>query len=101
MAALYEGFGLPVLEAMASGTPVLTSNVSSLPEAAGEAALMVDPTDSEAIAGGLRQLLTDRSLRQELRGRGLEHAGRFSWLRSARETARTYRNALGQGGPIQ
>jgi glycosyltransferase involved in cell wall biosynthesis len=96
--SLYEGFGLPVLEAQACGTPVLTSNVSSLPEAAGDAALMVDPYDVEALAEGLRRLLTGRVLRQELRERGLAHAGQFSWPHTARGTARVYRRALAKGG---
>jgi glycosyltransferase involved in cell wall biosynthesis len=95
--SVYEGFGLPVLEAQACGTPVLTSNTSSLPEAAGDAALMVDPYDVEAIAAGLSQVLTDESLRHQLRERGLVHAGRFSWPRAARETACVYRRALAGG----
>ena len=92
--SIYEGFGLPVLEAQACGTPVLTSNVSSLPEAAGEAALMVDPYDVEALAAGLHRLLVDEPLRHELRERGLAHAGQFSWPRAAQETARVYWRAL-------
>jgi glycosyltransferase involved in cell wall biosynthesis len=96
--SLYEGFGLPVLEAQACGTPVLTSNVSSLPEAAGDAALMVDPYDVEALAGGLDRLLTEKTLRQELRERGLAHAGQFSWPHTARETTRVYRRVLAKGG---
>jgi glycosyltransferase involved in cell wall biosynthesis len=99
--SLYEGFGLPVLEAQACGTAVLTSNVSSLPEAAGDAALLIEPTDVEAIAEGLNRLLADESLRQDLRWRGLRHAAQFSWLRSARETARAYRSALGERGALQ
>jgi len=95
--SVYEGFGLPVLEAQACGTPVLTSNVSSLPEAAGDAALMVDPYDVEALAVGLNRLLTDAPLRQELRERGLVHAEQFSWPNAARETARVYRRALAEG----
>jgi glycosyltransferase involved in cell wall biosynthesis len=89
------------VEAQACGTPVLTSNRSSLPEAAGDGALIVDPSDVSEIAEGLHRLLTDEPLRLELRGRGLQHASQFSWLRSAHETARTYRAALGEGGPIQ
>jgi len=92
--SIYEGFGLPLLEAQACGTPVLTSNVSSLPEAAGEAALMVDPYDVEALAAGLHRLLVDEPLRHELRERGLAHAGQFSWPRAAQETARVYWRAL-------
>lgn len=95
--SIYEGFGLPVLEAQACGTPVLTSNVSSLPEAAGDAALMVDPYDIEALAAGLNQMLTDKSLQHELRERGLAHASRFSWSRTAQETASAYRQALAVG----
>ena len=93
--SVYEGFGLPVLEAQACGTPVLTSDVSSLPEAAGGAAMMVDPYDVEALAAGLNRLLTDAPLRCELRERGLVHARQFSWPRTAQETARVYRCALG------
>ncbi len=96
--SLYEGFGLPVLEAQACGTPVLTSNVSSLPEAAGDAALKVDPYDVDALAEGLNRMLTDASLRRELRERGLAHARQFSWTRTAQETARVYRRAL--KGPL-
>ncbi|MEE8391496.1 MAG: glycosyltransferase family 1 protein [Anaerolineae bacterium] len=95
--SVYEGFGLPVLEAQACGTPVLTSNVSSLPEAAGDGALMVDPYDVDALAVGLNQMLTDEALRCELQERGLIHARQFSWPRAAQETARVYRQALAEG----
>jgi glycosyltransferase involved in cell wall biosynthesis len=84
--SLYEGFGLPVLEAMAAGAPVLTSDRSSLPEVAGDAAVLVDPTDTAAIAAGLRRLLGDRALRERLAGLGRERARAFSWTRCARET---------------
>lgn len=88
--SLYEGFGLPVLEAMTCGLPVLTSNLSSLPEIAGEAALLVDPEDVEAIADGLWRLLTDAELAAELHRRGLARAAEFSWDRAAAETWRVY-----------
>jgi glycosyltransferase involved in cell wall biosynthesis len=88
--SLYEGFGLPPLEAMASGTPVVTSNVSSLPEVAGDAAVLVDPYDPEAIADGMHRVLTDESLRRELRHKGLARARQFSWEESARRVREIY-----------
>jgi glycosyltransferase involved in cell wall biosynthesis len=88
--SLYEGFGLPVLEAMACGVPVLTSNVSSLPEVAGGAAVLVAPTDVDAIADGLTQLLDDTALAAKLVARGLEWSTNFSWDRCARETLAVY-----------
>ena len=82
--SLYEGFGLPPLEAMASGTPVVTSNVSSLPEVAGDAAVLVDPYDPRAIADGIRRVLTDERLRGDLRAQGARARAEFSWERSVR-----------------
>lgn len=93
--SLYEGFGLPVLEAMACGTPVVTSNVSSLPEVAGDAALMVDPHDVDALAEAMQRLLTDGELQQDLRQKGLERAATFTWERTARETLQLYRDVAG------
>jgi glycosyltransferase involved in cell wall biosynthesis len=84
--SLYEGFGMPVLEAMACGAPVLTSNSSSLPEVAGDAALLVDPEDTAALAEGLARLATDAGLRADLRMRGLARAAAFTWDRCAEET---------------
>ncbi len=92
--SLYEGFGMPVTEAQASGTPVLTSDCSSLPEAAGDGALLVDPHDVEAMAAGLQRLLTDGALRDHLRQRGLAHAACFTWQRAAADTVAVYRRAL-------
>lgn len=81
---LYEGFGLPPLEAMACGCPVVVSNAASLPEVCGEAAYYVNPYDTMSIAEGIRKLLTDDSLRQKLIKKGLERAQRFSWEKSAK-----------------
>jgi alpha-1,3-rhamnosyl/mannosyltransferase len=92
--SLYEGFGLPVLEAMACGAPVACSNTSSLPEVGGDKVLYFDPADVEAIAGALRQALADPDLRAELRERGLARAAQFSWERTAQETLHLYREAL-------
>jgi glycosyltransferase involved in cell wall biosynthesis len=92
--SLYEGFGLPPLEAMASGTPVITSNVSSLPEVAGDAALMIDPYEPAAIADAMRRVLTDAALRADLRARGLARARGFSWERSIRRVHEIYREVL-------
>jgi len=83
--SLYEGFGLPVLEAMACGCPVITSNVSSLPEVAGDAALLVDPYDVQQIADAMTKVLTDDRLCEDLRQRGLRQAKKFSWESAARQ----------------
>ena len=88
--SLYEGFGLPPLEAMASGTPVVTSNVSSLPEVAGNAAELVDPYDTRSIADGIHRVLTDEGLRTDLRRRGLARAHQFSWESSVRRVREIY-----------
>ncbi len=84
--SLYEGFGLPVLEAMACGTPTLIANASSLPEIAGDAALRVDPLRVESIAGGLARLLADPALRRSLAEKGLRRVRQFSWHRAAEQT---------------
>jgi len=88
--SLYEGFGLPVLEAMACGTPVVTSAVSSLPEVAGDAALLVDPLDTQALAEAMRRALDDTRLRSEMVQKGLEQARRFTWAVSARQLMEIY-----------
>lgn len=88
--SLYEGFGFPVLEGMACGVPVLTSNVSSLPEVAGSAALMVNPLDLDDIVFSLRRLLNDTNLRQDLVQRGFEQVKRFTWANSAKSLHNIY-----------
>jgi len=95
--SLYEGFGLPPLEAMASGTPVVTSNVSSLPEVAGDAAVLVDPYDALAIADGIDRVLTDETLRRDLRKKGVARAGMFSWEASVRRVHKIYLQVANDG----
>jgi glycosyltransferase involved in cell wall biosynthesis len=86
--SLYEGFGLPILEAMACGTPVICSNVSSLPEVAGDAAILVDPLDSTQLVGALSRVLDDDRLCHQLAQKGLRQVMRFSWVKCAQETLR-------------
>lgn len=93
--SIYEGFGLPALEAMACGIPVITSNISSLPEITGDAALLINPYDVEAIAKAMERVLGDDGLRKELVKKGLKHARRFSWQDSAKKTLMAYREVSG------
>jgi glycosyltransferase involved in cell wall biosynthesis len=86
----YEGFGMPVLEAMACGAPTITSTTSSLPEVAGDAALLVDPDDAGALGRAMVTLLSDQDLREELRRRGFARAQSFTWQRAALRTSALY-----------
>lgn len=92
--AHYEGFGLTPLESMACGTPTIVSNVSSLPEVVGDAALLVDPNEAEEIAIAMHRLLTNDELHEELREKGFQRAGCFSWDEAARQTLLVYQNVL-------
>ncbi len=92
--SLHEGFGLPVLEAQSVGVPVMTSRHSSLPEVAGDAALLVDPEDEEEIAAAMLRLSEDEALRQELIRKGYENVKRFSWPKAARETLEVLKKAM-------
>lgn len=94
--SIYEGFGLPLLEAMASGVPVLSSNRASLPEVGGSAAVYFDPESTEDLVAGLRRIGGDAALRGQLQALGLEQARAFSWGRAAGETLAVYRSVLGR-----
>ena len=91
--SLFEGFGLPPLEAMASGTPVVTSDVSSLPEVTAGAALLIDPNDERALANALIEIMSNDRLRAELREKGLAQAKKFTWRDAAEKTLRLYKEA--------
>jgi glycosyltransferase involved in cell wall biosynthesis len=92
--SLYEGFGLPPLEAMASGTPVLASNTSSLPEVLGDAALLVNPENVFEIARGLKAILLEDTLRERLIEKGSKHISRFSWKSAAQQVVEAYERAV-------
>jgi glycosyltransferase involved in cell wall biosynthesis len=93
--SFYEGFGLPALEAMACGVPVVASDRGSLPEIIGDAGLLIDPEEPDALAAALERALTDGALRANLVARGLARAGEFSWTKTARQTLAVYRRVLG------
>ncbi|MBE9531210.1 MAG: glycosyltransferase family 4 protein, partial [Proteobacteria bacterium] len=92
--SLYEGFGIPILEAMACGTPVITSNVSSMPEVAGDAAKLVNPFDIEDIKEAIQFLLENEDVREAMTKKGLKRAAEFSWDRCARETLEVYHKTV-------
>ncbi len=92
--SLYEGFGLPILEAMSCGTPVITSDTSSMPEVAGDAARLIAPTNEDELADALKEVLEDKGLREEMRKKGLKQAAQFSWERCAKETLAVYRKVF-------
>jgi glycosyltransferase involved in cell wall biosynthesis len=92
--SLYEGFGLPVIEAMACGAPVLCSNTSSLPEIVGDAALLFDPRDADQIRSAVSRAIADRDLRRELTARGRANAAMYTWARAAEQTVTVYRQAM-------
>jgi glycosyltransferase involved in cell wall biosynthesis len=92
--SLYEGFGLPLLEAMACGCPVITSNTSSLPEVVGDAGIMIDPYNVDALVGAMREVLSNDNLRENMIKRGLERAKMFSWEKTARETLKVYKEVM-------
>ena len=94
--SFYEGFGLPVLEAMACGTAIVTSNTSSLPEVIGDAGLKVDPENTEQLGAALHQLLTDHEMREKFQAHARQRAAGFTWNRTAQDTVAVYRQALGQ-----
>ena len=86
----YEGFGLPILEAMSCGTPVITSNTSSMPEIGGDAALYFDPADARQLTALLLDVTGNENLQNELSRKGIERAGEFSWDKTARATLKIY-----------
>jgi glycosyltransferase involved in cell wall biosynthesis len=92
--SLYEGFGIPVLEALSLGVPTITSNVSSMPEVAGDAALLVNPLDVGQLFAALKDLLGNPSLRQKLSTKGIEQASKFTWKKTAKKTIAVYREAM-------
>ena len=92
--SFYEGFGIPVLEAMACGVPVIASRIASLPEIGGDAALWIDPKDSEGLADAIQKVLSDRELSKNLISKGLEQSKKFSWEKTARETLEVYKKVL-------
>ena len=92
--SIYEGFGLPVVESMACGTPVITSNHGALSEVAGEAAFLVDPEDIDSIAGGISELLSNEELNRNLHTAGIERAAKFSWQKTAEETLSLYKELI-------
>jgi glycosyltransferase involved in cell wall biosynthesis len=99
MASLYEGFGLPILESMACGTPVVSSRASSLPELGGDAARYFDPENVDEMAAVIGQVWRDAGLRQEMRQQGLAQADQFSWTRAAQETMEVYERVLSASRP--
>jgi len=95
--SIYEGFGMPVLEAMACGAPVITANTTSLPEVAGDAAILVNPTDPEELGAAIIRVLSDQGLQERLRTRGFARAKSFTWDQTARQTLAVYRTLCGEG----